>query len=185
MKEGTIREAPWGKGHRQIWHACIVCGKERWVQLEQETPRSVRCKGCGLSSTRGKQISEKHRRQIGDANRGARNHLWKGGRFYRLGYVLVRVYPNDFFYPMVSKQRYVLEHRLIMAKHLGRNLHSWELVHHKNHVRDDNRIENLQLVGSDKHKQITIMENRIRRLEKRVTVLEAENILLRESRAVY
>ncbi len=78
----------------------------------------------------------------------------------------------------MSYDRYISEHRLIMAKHLGRCLHPWELVHHKNKIRDDNRLENLQLISDDRHKQITILENRISRLENRITLLEAENILL-------
>jgi len=126
------------KGHDvYIWHACIDCGKERWVRFRKGTPKNLRCNHCS-------QIGENH-------------PLWKDGRRISRGYIYIQLQPDDPFYPMARYDGYVLEHRLVMAQHLGRLLEPEERVHHKGvkypidsiENRQDNRIENLQLLANE------------------------------------
>ena len=135
-----------------MWVACPICHKERWTRTRKGAPWRLRCADCA-------------RKARGNRERGVNSCHWKGGR-HKIGkYTMVWVSRDDFFYPMAHYNGYILEHRLIMAKHLGRCLHRWELVHHKNGNKDDNRMENLQLITDERHKQITILEARISFLE--------------------
>lgn len=63
---------------------------------------------------------------------------WSGGAYH--GYV--RLERLD---AQTGKKIRRTEHALIMEEHLGRPLSPGENVHHINGVRDDNRIENLEL----------------------------------------
>lgn len=78
--------------------------------------------------------------------RGPESLNWQGGRHVNHdGYVLVWMAPDDPLAAMRPRSGYVLEHRLVMGRVLGRALKKNENVHHLNGVRDDNRPENLEL----------------------------------------
>ena len=150
---------------------CIDCGEQKFINLRAyRGKKPLRCLTCANK-----------------ARRGINSHLWKGGRIQDArGYIKIRIYPNDFFFSMANTQGYVLEHRLVVAKHLNRCLLPWEIVHHKGKrytdIRNkrDNLEDNLQLLPSQPYHTVdSLLKQSIARLEKRVTLLEAENIMLK------
>jgi len=75
---------------------------------------------------------------------------WKGGKRMAHGYLTILM-PN---HPRAVKNGYVKNCYLIMEKHLGRFLKPNEFIHHINHIRNDDRLENLQLVNRSSHCKI-------------------------------
>ena len=73
-----------------------------------------------------------------------KNPMWKGGqKTNKDGYFMILAHGN----PNANSRGYILEHRLVMQKLIGRPLKKNESVHHKNGIKNDNRPENLQLMS--------------------------------------
>ncbi len=95
--------------------------------------------------------------------RGERHADWKGGKSRRQdGYNVVSI---DILTPEQqeliggmkhSHGKYILEHRLVVALHLGRPLIRDEHIHHVNGIKTDNRIENLRLVTPSEHADVEL-----------------------------
>lgn len=104
---------------------CVYCGEVFWTQRNDQQLCSHKCRHAYKSGPRATKWS------------GGRSKVWSGH---------VQVLAHD--HPFKTARNTVMEHRLVMEKHLGRYLRKNESVHHKNGIRDDNRIENLELWAS-------------------------------------
>jgi transposase-like protein len=92
---------------------------------------------------------------------GNRSSSWNGGLTKNNGYLQVHI-PD---HPEADARGYVFQHRLVMEQMVGRSLRPEERVHHKNHVKTDNRPENLDLFAGDReHAEHHALEQRVNRL---------------------
>lgn len=127
----VVGEAPsrhFGKLCVSYWVCLCDCGRQKEVQTNSLRRGFTKSCGCLRSET------------VRNRMTGAENPGWKGGRNRtKDGYIKVSGGEN----------RDRLEHHLMMEKFLGRGLTPDETVHHRNGVRDDNRIENLELWASN------------------------------------
>lgn len=83
---------------------------------------------------------------------------YKGGRIIDgYGYVRIRIpgHPD-------AINGYVREHRWVMEQYLGRYLESWEVIHHINGIKTDNRIENLHMLSASRHPMLTYVLKKLR-----------------------
>ena len=116
---------------------CNVCDKEfRQKRSNNGNYCSFRCKR--LASTRKNQ---------GNPVKGKLKHIWGSGHINAQGYkVISKIHPNARGRKKGVRGRgQILEHTWVMSNYIGRPLRKGETVHHKNGIRNDNRIENLEL----------------------------------------
>ena len=154
---------------------CPICKLLRWVDIET-FHRKTYSGLCVKCSTRQRFSGYK------PYLRGENNPAWRGGRtLLKTGYIRIPIYPEDPLMPMAThdwrnSKYHITEHRYVMAKHMGRCLESWEIVHHKNGDKTDNRIENLELLPNKTSRQVhmafTILQQENTQLKQRIAELE-------------
>lgn len=117
----------------------------RHLEITKQCPTCGHCKAFRVANMR-QQIKKGYTFKLCRKCQsvGERCATWKGGKTHTTnGYVGIRIPRAE-----VGK-RYEMEHRLVMEKSIGRKLLPHETVHHKNGIKDDNRIENLELWSSN------------------------------------
>lgn len=129
VKQGW--EMGYGGMNSWIWHACVDCGKERWVRLVWGKPRSPRCHSC--------------------ANGKGENHIrWKGEEYQSNGYLFL--YKPE--HPRVNRRGYVKRAILVLEQKLGRPLLPNMDSHHINGIKDDDRPRNLMELSHSEHRKL-------------------------------
>src|SRR5699024_4917511 len=124
-----------GKSQRRgSYESCKQCNKKFYVARAHKNRQGRGNQGTFCS----KECKSEWQRQ----STGEGNPNWKGGRFKRNdGYIAI--------YVGGGKDR--LEHTLVNEKAIGRRIRPDEDVHHINGIKDDNRLENLELLTKSEH----------------------------------
>lgn len=133
-----------GGADRQFTEDQVSDMARRWMAGESQTKiaEAYNSKQTTISRVLRKHGIETDTRHA----KGDRHGNWNGGKHVsKYGYTLIRVSNDSPYFSMCNNAGYAMEHRLVMAQHLGRPLDKIETVHHINGNRSDNRIENLQL----------------------------------------
>lgn len=130
---------------------CIECKKEFIGDSRPHHKRcSLKCRNTSISWKKCRSLNAK--KYIGN-----KNPHWKGGRG-NTGKGYIWIYSP--YHPFKNRQNQVLEHRLVMEKHIKRFLLPQEVVHHINGNKQDNNLKNLKIFKS--HSEHISFENRLR-----------------------
>lgn len=129
-------------------------GMAAWIASEQGKHHC----GCGCGGaipiqchhySRGiPQYLDGHKSRVNNPMKGRfgelNPHFKRGWYVNQLGYVVM-------LNPDSNDPKYILEHRHVMSRHIGRPLRDDEVVHHINRNKADNRIENLEIRENADH----------------------------------
>lgn len=133
---------------------CRECGKEI-PRSKWDRPKAESRVACSRQCA-GKMNTRKRKKPAWKGAMGAEHPRFKGGRVSNHGYTMVT--GRD--HPFPRRGHYILEHVMVIERHIGRRIAKSECVHHVNHVKTDNRLENLMLMSWAEHAKLHGQERR-------------------------
>lgn len=114
------------------------------AKLKEGTNIVLKCDYCGNEFTKRKDHLTKHNFC---SKRCFSDYRIKSGDYKKNGFW----YENGYKILYLEGDKSIKEHIKVMEDHIGRKLTSNEIVHHKNGIKDDNRLENLELMTKKQH----------------------------------
>lgn len=101
----------------------------------------------------GKHHTKESKKKMSDANKGKR---YSPATEFKVGHTPPHKKPFRTSHGYISifdkrRNKYIKRCRLVMEKHIGRYLASDEIIHHKNWIKNDDRLENLTMCTREEH----------------------------------
>ena len=132
----------------QYCRKCAFRGERHWHWGGSNSEATRRNISRALA---GRVFTDEWREKMSLAKSGPNHPRWNGGRG-TTGEGYIKIKTTD--HPFATRGGYVLEHRLVAEKSLGRFLRPEEVVHHTNEIRSDNRPENLVICPNNTYHRL-------------------------------
>lgn len=137
--------------HPVFFKICEQCGKEYRQTKQNKRTRfcSIRCMADSrttLVTMKCAECGKEFKRKPSQVERASKNFCSKDCFTNNR-----RGSGNPNYY---VKRNYKREHRTVMENYLGRKLGRYEVIHHINGNKQDNRIENLQIMTNSEHAKL-------------------------------
>lgn len=135
---------------------CSMTCSYAGIRKDADARNTFTCKQCGKTENRRRNASGKIYRNQKYCSQECKvaNQMARATQRFETGEYRKHIKRNGYVWivvPQLSRtgtRRFIMEHRYVMAQHLGRELYKEETVHHRDGNRQNNSLDNLELFSS-------------------------------------